>query len=581
MTLSYMDPHLPQPFLLDTILNDDYYLAFDVFLKNDGIHLICPIYANEFQVSDIRVTDHNQSTFHYPLHKNAVYKHTKYYCSCQVLIYRVNPAVRQLTVDIQYKHLTRTFKLSRVAVPSCTLSLTTLFNHAEYLFPMIFYKYYKAHGVDHFYLYYNGEIPDHIRNSPAFARDDVTLIPWNYRYWNDQSKSVFLHHAQIGQMNHALYKYGKGSSDYMVFNDFDEYFLCPERLCDLIRKTQYNAYGFRNRHARLTNPDFPKKLPFYIDISDKPLGYTCQSKTIWKCDFPDILQVHTCATIRDTYNQRDATTMYLDETQRGFQPDYLNDMYHFDWNKPDRICDRPLRKVMSYFNVRLANVVYVPNTTLLNKLWKHIHEILDQTLLPDEIVCVCAGFEHHTYAHKQLEDIRATVENQHISIKYVLDNRVAATSSPRSAIQYFSKGYRETSCDFIVCSLVNAQMHRQRNEALRHWQSQYPQTKGIVHTNLNDVNPSSFSLNWEEYTPSNDLFLGEPSVELALEKGAWAYLKTNSDSLPFPQINAADETETDADIEANEESEESKMSPEMSISQMLYYSGDGLYSVPN
>jgi hypothetical protein len=121
-------------------------------------------------------------------------------------------------------------------------------------------------------------------------------------------------------------------------------------------------------------------------------------------------------------------------------------------------------------------------------------------------------------------------------------------------------------------------MHRQRNEALRHWQAQYPQTKGIVHTNLNDVNPSSFSLNWEEHTPSNDLFLGEPSVELALEKGAWAYLKINSDSLPFPQTNAAvDETET----ETHTESEESKLSLETSIAHMLYYMGDGLYSVPN
>jgi len=273
--------------------------------------------------------------------------------------------------------------------------------------------------------------------------------------------------------------------------------------------------------------------------------------------------------------------MYLDETQRGFKPEYLNDMYHLDWNKPDRICDRSLRKVMSYFNVRLANVVYVPDTIHLNKLWGHIHEILDQTLLPDEIVCVCAGFQHHTYAHKQLEEIRTTVEKQHITIKYVIDNRVAATSSPHSALHQFSKGYRETSCDFIVCSLVNAQMHRQRNEALRHWQSQYPQSMGIIHTNINGVKSGPFSLAWEECLPSDDLFMREPSVELAIEKGAWACLKIESGTLPFPQINAADETETDADIEANKESEESKMSPEMSIAQMLYYSGDGLYSVPN
>ena len=51
---------------------------------------------------------------------------------------------------------------------------------------------------------------------------------------------IFKHHAQPGQMHHALYKYGKNNYNYMIFCDLDEYIFIPNKTI--------KEYIFENKH---------------------------------------------------------------------------------------------------------------------------------------------------------------------------------------------------------------------------------------------------------------------------------------------------------------------------------------------
>ena len=43
-------------------------------------------------------------------------------------------------------------------------------------------------------MYYNGLLNDKIKE--IFNYDDVTLIEWDFRYWNDKEKHKYKRHAQ-------------------------------------------------------------------------------------------------------------------------------------------------------------------------------------------------------------------------------------------------------------------------------------------------------------------------------------------------------------------------------------------------
>ena len=59
------------------------------------------------------------------------------------------------------------------------------------------------------------------------SKKNITVISWDFHYFNTGSignQEVFHHHAQMGQLNHALWKYGKIMSHHLMCNDLDEYF---------------------------------------------------------------------------------------------------------------------------------------------------------------------------------------------------------------------------------------------------------------------------------------------------------------------------------------------------------------------
>ena len=85
-----------------------------------------------------------------------------------------------------------------------TLTITTCFKDDYELFPM-WYDYYTKQGVEFFYMYYNGKITDEIKE--LFDKPNVILHEWDFNYWSPYAHR--LHYAQMGQLQHALHKYGK------------------------------------------------------------------------------------------------------------------------------------------------------------------------------------------------------------------------------------------------------------------------------------------------------------------------------------------------------------------------------------
>jgi hypothetical protein len=93
---------------------------------------------------------------------------------------------------------------------------------------------YTFHVTEFFFLYYNGILTPEIRK--YFAKESILLLEWNFNYWNRiLNRGNMQLHAQIGQIHHALCKYGKVLSEYMIFCDYDEYFFVNGKL--LFRKS--------------------------------------------------------------------------------------------------------------------------------------------------------------------------------------------------------------------------------------------------------------------------------------------------------------------------------------------------------
>ncbi len=178
---------------------------------------------------------------------------------------------------VEYQGLNKTFVLKNYKTNNKKkLIHTTLFKYDYYLLE-IFYNYYTNQGVEKFVLYYNGKINEEIKN--IFNKDNILLIEWNFPYWN--TNSLYQHHAQIGQINHALYKYGKDETEYMIFNDFDEYMYVKNKKLIELLDSNADTYAFLNSWSETIDNKIPKILPKTLKIG-KIGEYKHRSKCIHK-----------------------------------------------------------------------------------------------------------------------------------------------------------------------------------------------------------------------------------------------------------------------------------------------------------
>ena len=337
----------PQPWLVANFK----LLFFDIFYKNNKIYLIMPIYNVPASQEYIMLIVNNKIlnlTESYVKNSNEpilvyVYEYiTPPNTVIKVNIKLINNMIN--SYNIQHIYTLPDQRLNKNS--NNFLALTTLFKYDYYLFPL-FYNYYKEQGVDHFYMYYNGTITPGINK--IFDKPDVTLVEWNFHYWNPRGVK-YPHHAQMGQMHHALYKYGKDIYDYMIFCDLDEYLHIPKnKLIDstvsnnevhtdntirqfITNNLDTDIFGFCNYWANTLDNNLPNTpyLPKKFLAISEPHAYKERSKNIYKVSFINTIGIHQVG--GGLYNSPNALSTVKSITDLS--------MYHFyNWSSKKRVIE--------------------------------------------------------------------------------------------------------------------------------------------------------------------------------------------------------------------------------------------------
>jgi hypothetical protein len=304
-------------------------LFFDIFYKNDKIYLVMPIYNkqadheqifikvddNRLKMSYSYVKDNNEPTLIY-VYDYIMHKDTS----------------NTIVVDVECNNIKKSYLLHHIRTtddqPKKFLTLTTLFKNDYKLFTL-FYNYYKNQGVSHFYMYYNGILTKEIKY--IFIKyEDVTLVEWKFNYWNPNMYK-YCHHAQMGQIHHAIYRYGKDMCDYMIFCDLDEYLHIPESKFEKNEKNDNNynvnltlkkfiennplieIFGFCNIWANTIDDKYPTShtLPDKIVINNQIDSYSTRSKNIYKISSIETVGIHSIGeNITDCYKNITDLSMY-------------------------------------------------------------------------------------------------------------------------------------------------------------------------------------------------------------------------------------------------------------------------------
>ena len=260
-------------------------IFFNIFLKDSELYLICPINKETDLISKKLTIVYNDKEL---LLKREIIKDK--YEPTQVLIYEfpLNDS-DEYNILVKYNDISKSFKLKNIiSKKQYKLTLTTLFK-TDFNLINIFYDYYKKQGIEHFYFYYNDEITDNIK--ALCDKKDITLIQWNYQYWNNNAK-YSRHYAQLGQMHDAIYRFGKNMCDYMIFCDLDEYmYVENKKLINLIEDNKVDTFGFRNIWANTLDNKIPETFPSKFKVGQK-FRYKTRSKCIHKMETVEHIGIH-------------------------------------------------------------------------------------------------------------------------------------------------------------------------------------------------------------------------------------------------------------------------------------------------
>ena len=146
----------------------------------------------------------------------------------------------------------------------------------------------------------------------------------------------YYHHTQIGQIHHALYKYGKKYSKYMIFCDFDEYLYIPKMsIVEFLDKTDIDFLGFKNRWATPVSNMVLSYFPSELMVSTTEYEYSphSRSKTIYKPDIVKFIGIH--APSLESFNINRPIRFY-----------HNFEMFHmYNLSNPKRVINEPFKRI--------------------------------------------------------------------------------------------------------------------------------------------------------------------------------------------------------------------------------------------
>lgn len=229
------------------------YLFFDIFARNDQLIIISPVY------DDLDINYDNIEIFIDDKKLKLLEKHDYIeYEPCVIRIYDIkNLRVKNnelLTATVKYNDKQQSFLLEyKILTKKHNLVLSTLFKDDDYLLPT-WLNYYDNQGVNYFYMYINK------KSDRNYKFKNCKFIEWDFHYWNkyNKEKIKYNHHAQLGQINHSIYKYGKPLSKWIGNIDLDEYIYVKNKQINQILNTEHNLIIFKNYFSSLKDNYIPK-----------------------------------------------------------------------------------------------------------------------------------------------------------------------------------------------------------------------------------------------------------------------------------------------------------------------------------
>ena len=291
-------------FILINDKKEPRYLFFDIFSHSKKVFLICPGYTNDFVDFNNIVITFNNTVLSTKLDKFKFYLNVEYE-SIAVLIFKLPSGFFEniecyINLTVKYKSYEKNFNIPHITYKKKPyfITQTTLCKY-DYKLIVPWYNYYTSQGTEHFFIYYNGKINEDIKT--FMNKKNITLIEWDYYYFSHgkiNNIDVFHHHAQMGQMNHNLWKYSKILSHHLIVNDLDEYMHIPRRkLSNYLKRNRnlYDAYCFKNRWSKCIDESdilSLKNIPDKIKISNLQYPFGSHSKMIYKCDKIFTIGVH-------------------------------------------------------------------------------------------------------------------------------------------------------------------------------------------------------------------------------------------------------------------------------------------------
>ena len=135
--------------------------------------------------------------------------------------------------------------------------VNTLFKDDIYLFDN-WINYYNEQGVDYFFLYCNKKLTPKIINT-CKKYTNVLLIQWDYHWMIHPKLGRMEHHAQLGQIAHTPFKYGKPLSKWMMNIDSDEYLYTSKISLNKYLKinSRFDIIYFFNHFSRIKDSKIP------------------------------------------------------------------------------------------------------------------------------------------------------------------------------------------------------------------------------------------------------------------------------------------------------------------------------------